>query len=149
MEWWLNLNRWDPSDAVGHIRLLCTPPLQKAMDARYSIAQWSLLTPEEALNAIKAIVLQPTSKAASWNTFFSDQQKSSESVGSFFTRTSQNVVDCEFRCPSCHNDLGDYLLLGKLITGLSDTSLRREVFRICDTLTIDSLRSFCAAYEST
>ena len=33
MEWWLNLNRWDPSDAVGHIRLLCTPPLQKAMGA--------------------------------------------------------------------------------------------------------------------
>ena len=67
MEWWLNLNRWDPSDAVGHIRLLCTPPLQKAMDARYSIAQWSLLTPEEALNAIKAIVLQPTNKATNFS----------------------------------------------------------------------------------
>ena len=81
MEWWLNLNKWDPSDAVGHIRLLCAPPLQKAMDARYSIAQWSVLTSEEALDAIKRIVLQPSNRAANWSNFFSDQQKSSETVG--------------------------------------------------------------------
>ena len=142
MEWWLSLNRWDPSDAAGHIRLCCTPELQKALDARYTVAQWSSLTGEEALNAIKGIVSQPSNKAANWDNFFSDQQRNNETVGAFFTRTSQSVLDCEFACPSCHADLGDYLLLGKIITGLRETTLKREVFRICDTLTIDSLRCF-------
>ena len=70
-------------------------------------------------------------------------------MSAYFTRSSQSIIDCEFECPSCNNDLGDYLLLGKLITGLNDISLKREVFRICDTFTIDSLRRFCVAYEST
>ena len=149
MEWWLNLNKWIPSEAVGHIRLLCSPPLQRAMDARFSVAQWSALSPTEALDAIKRIVLQPKNRAAVWSKFFSDNQKENESVSAFFTRCAQDVVECEFQCPSCSSDLGDYLLLGKLIVGLSDTTLKREVYRACDSFTIDSLRMFCGAYEAT
>ena len=80
MEWWLSLNQWEPSDAVCHIRLCCAPTLQRAMDARYSVAQWSILTPGETLDAIKRIVLQPTNRAANWSHFFSDHQKKSERV---------------------------------------------------------------------
>ena len=149
MEWWLNLNKWIPSEAVGHIRLLCSPLLQRAMDARFSVAQWSALSPTEALDAIKRIVLQPKNRAAVWSKFFSDNQKENESVSAFFTRCAQDVVECEFQCPSCSSDLGDYLLLGKLIVGLSDTTLKREVYRACDSFTIDSLRMFCGAYEAT
>ena len=149
MEWWLNLNKWVPSEAVGHIRLLCSPPLQRAMDARFSVAQWSVLTIAEALEAIKRIVLQPKNRAAVWSKFFCDNQKDSENISAYFTRCAQDAVECEFQCPNCACDLGDYFLLGKLIVGLSDTTLKREVYRICDSFTLDSLRIFCGAYEST
>ena len=138
MEWWLNLNKWVPSEAVGHIRLLCSPPLQRAMDARFSVAQWSVLTIAEALEAIKRIVLQPKNRAAVWSKFFCDNQKDSENISAYFTRCAQDAVECEFQCPNCACDLGDYFLLGKLIVGLSDTTLKREVYRICDSFTLDS-----------
>ena len=110
------------------------------MDARHSFAQWSSFSSDEALDAIRDIVLLPTNKAVAWSEIFDNKQGPSEPLNTYFTRTSQIAADCEFRCPSCDHNLGDYLLLGKLITGLYDTSLKKEVYRACDTFTIDSLR---------
>ena len=64
MSWWLKLNTWAQTEAVGYIRLSCVPELQKALDAKYTVQQWATLTTEEALNAIKQIVVLPTNQAA-------------------------------------------------------------------------------------
>ena len=108
MDWWLKLNNWNASDAVGHIRLSCTPELQRALDAKYSVLQWSMLAPHEALEAIKQITVQPVNKAAEWDKFFSNKQGASECISAYFTRSTQVVAECEFQCPRCTYNLGDY-----------------------------------------
>ena len=50
--------------------------------------------------------------------------------------------------PAVHN-LNDYMLLGKLMTGLCDGNLKKEVYRACDTFTVDSLKRFCTAYNAS
>ena len=37
MQWWLRLNAWGQSEAVGYIRLSCTPDLQRALDAKHIV----------------------------------------------------------------------------------------------------------------
>ena len=149
MDWWLRLNQWEASDAAGHNRLLCSAELQRAIDTRYSVLQWSMLSPPDALEAIKNITVQPSNKAAEWDKFFSNKQGPSENVNTYFTRSNQVVADCEFSCPRCRGDLGDYLLLKKIMVGLANTSLRKEVFRQCETFgDVNALRMFCVAYES-
>ena len=144
-ETWIRLNRFPSVEAVGHIRLLCASVLQRAMDSRHSVAEWSAFSVNEALDAIINIVLLPTNRAVAWNQFFSSSQNPNEQVNAFFTRAAQITADCQFSCPNSSHDLGNYLLLGKLITGLRDSCLRKEVFRACDMFTIDSLRRFCTA----
>ena len=55
MEWWLKINSYGPPEASGYIRLQCVPELQQALDSRYTVQEWSNLTANEALNAIKLI----------------------------------------------------------------------------------------------
>ena len=149
MDWWLKLNKFSAADAVGHIRLSCSPELQRALDTRYTVTQWSLMSSHEALDSIKQLAIQPSNRAADWDKFFSCKQVASENISAFFTRSAQVVAECEFSCPRCNSDIGDYILLRKVIVGLNNPSLRKEVFRQCDTLlNMDLLRSFCVAYES-
>ena len=57
-------------------------------------------------------------------------------------------MDCDFQCPGCERDLSEYMLLRKVLVGLSDSSLKREVFRQCDAFSdVGSLRAFCASFE--
>ena len=55
-QWWIELNRLPHVEAVGHLRLLCSSKLQKAMDAKYDVATWGSLTTEQVLDAIRDIV---------------------------------------------------------------------------------------------
>ena len=84
-----------------------------------------MLSLPDALEAIKNITVQPSNKAAEWDKFFSNKQGPSENVNTYFTRSNQVVADCEFSCPRCRGDLGDYLLLKKIMVGLANTSLRK------------------------
>ena len=101
MDWWLKHNQFNATDAVGHIRLSCSSELQHVIDTKYSVTQWSMLSPHDALEAIKNITVQPENKAAEWHKFFSNKQGPSENVHSYFTRANQVAADCEFSCPSC------------------------------------------------
>ena len=67
IEWWIRLNRFPNVEAVGHIRLLCSTALQRAMDLRPRVAEWSAFSVNEALDAIRNIVLLPTNRAVAWN----------------------------------------------------------------------------------
>lgn len=67
----------------------------------------------------------------------------------YFTKCAQEAMDCGFKCPKCDSDISKYMLLRKVIVGLSDYALRREVFGRCETFSdIDSLRGFCASFEA-
>ncbi|KAK3894919.1 hypothetical protein Pcinc_001367 [Petrolisthes cinctipes] len=149
MECWLGLNGWPPQQAVLHIRLHCTPALQRSLDARFSDREWRALATEEALDAIGCIALQVTNQAADWCKFFTSNQEYSESISEYFTRSAQCAADCEFKCPHCNNSLSEYMLLHKLVSGIASVELKEEVFRRCDSFSeVDSLRKFCVAFEA-
>ena len=144
MQCWLDLNGWVPVEAVLHIRLHCTPPLQRSLDARFTAAEWQALTVEEALDSVGRIALQATNQAADWCKFFTASQERSESMSEYFTRSAQCAADGEFKCPHCDNSLSEYMLLRKLVSGLESVVLKEEVFRRCDSFCdVDSLRKFC------
>ncbi len=148
-ECWVRLNQWGAPEAVLHIRLLCTPALQRTLDTRYTMLQWEALSTTEALDAIENLVLKGTNQAAVWSTFFSSRQAPGESVSDFFRQCSQTAADCGFQCPSCGDDLAEYMLLRKLMGGLSDPVMKREVFQLCKQFTsVDKLRTFCLTFES-
>lgn len=77
------------------------------------------------------------------------KQAVGEPVSVFIVRCTQSAADCEFQCPESQFDLSEYVLLRKVMTGLSDSSMRQEVFRQCEGFSdMDILRGFCAAYEA-
>ena len=123
VESWLRLAGWPDREAVLHIRLLCVPKLQCALDARFDSGQWEALTPKEALDAIGKLVLQASNQAVKWCDFFSLCQGSGESVSVYMTRCAQEAADCGFQCPTCDGDLTEYMLLRKVMVGLSDLSV--------------------------
>ena len=143
------MNNWSQTEAVGFIRLTCANELQRALDDRYTVQQWSVMTMEEALEAIAQIVVQPSNQAAEKGLFYSLKQGTYESISAFFTRAHKVAANCDFKCPSCDNGLGEYLLISKLAVGLSDPTLRKEVFRSYEVFkSVNALRSYCMAYET-
>ena len=105
-----------------HIRLICVLALQRMIDSRFSGDQWEQLLPKEALNAIGGLVLRASNQAVQWCKFFDNRQDEGEPMKKYFQR-------CEFQCPSCATDLSQYMLLRKLVVGLKDPVLKREVFQ--------------------
>ncbi|XP_076050210.1 uncharacterized protein LOC143030874 [Oratosquilla oratoria] len=149
MQCWLDLNGWAPTEAVLYIRLHCTPPLQRSLDARFTAAEWQALTVKEALDSVSGIALQATNQAADWCRFFTARQERNEPISEYFTRSAQCAADCEFKCPHCDSSLSEYMLLRKLVSGLESVGLKEEVFRKCDSFKdTDSLRKFCVAFEA-
>ena len=149
MSWWLRLNAWSQTEAVGFVRLSCTTELQRALDDKFTITQWADMTIEDALEAIRLITVQPTNQAAEKDIFYNLKQGTYESVSAYFTRAHKVAANCEFKCPNCTHGLADYLLISKLAVGLSDATLRKEVFRSYDVFdSVSALRSFCLAYET-
>ena len=70
MTCWLNLCRLQPPEAAHHIRLFCVPALQRALDARFTDAQWGALSIDAALKEIGKVVLRSTNQAVQWSDFF-------------------------------------------------------------------------------
>ena len=146
---WLQICRWPQQEAVLHIRLHCVLDLQRALDARFTDSQWGALTTEEAMDAIEKLVLRASNRAAQWSEFFTAMQGLNEPISEFFLRCNQRAIDCSFHCPNCSFDLTEYMLLRKLMVGLSDTKLRRHVFQSCDKITnVDALRTTCSAFQA-
>ncbi|KAK3888627.1 hypothetical protein Pcinc_007352 [Petrolisthes cinctipes] len=149
VECWVRLHWWGSPEAGLHIRLCCTLALQRNLDTRYTMLQWVALSTTEALDAIENLILKGTNQAVTWTTFFSSQQAHDGSVAEFFLQCSQLATNCKFQCPHCHGDLSEYMLLRKLMGGLSDKVLKREVFQMYDQFkSVDALRTFCITHEA-
>ena len=149
LEDWIELNAVGNGDAARYIRLLCAPRLQKTLDARFPKAQWDALSTTEALNNVSKLVLRTANQAVQWSDFFSVKQAVGESVSDYFTKCSQMVLDCAFQCPDCDKDLSEYMLVRKLVAGLREPALRREIFQCHGQFTdVDSLRAHCVAFEA-
>ena len=65
IECWLHC-KW-PRQAVHHVRLHCTPALQRAVDARFTLGEWGALTQSAALDALGKLVLRSFNKAVQWS----------------------------------------------------------------------------------
>ena len=149
MSCWLQLCKWPPSEAVHHVRLHCVPALQRALDARFTDGQWSALTPDAAMDEVGKIVLRSSNQAVHWAEFFSVSQGQGETISDYFIKCTQKATDCEFSCPNCSHDLSEYMLLRKLMVGLSDQVLKRQVYQMCNNYKdVDSLRAACCTYEA-
>lgn len=149
MEACMQLNEWTPAVAVVHIRLNCVPKLQQTIDTRYTGDKWENLNPKQALDAIGELVTHSTNQAVRWSSFFSSRQGEMEPMKEYFQRCSAEAAECGFQCPECEVDLSDYMLLRKLVVGLSDPVLKKEVFQGCPTLTsVEKLREKCFAHEA-
>ena len=149
MSCWLRLCRLQPPEATHHIRLYCVPALQRALDARFTDAQWDALSIDAALKEVGKVVLRSTNQAVQWSDFFSVTQGSEESISDYFVKCTQKATDCEFKCPNCSHDLSEYMLLRKVMVGLSDKELKRQVFQVCTSFSdIDALKATCCTFES-
>ena len=80
MSWWLRLNNWSQTEAVGFIRLSCATELQCALDDKHTVQQWAGMTADEALEAIRHITVQPTNQAAEKDVFYNLKQGNYESI---------------------------------------------------------------------
>ncbi|XP_050705760.1 uncharacterized protein LOC126991108 [Eriocheir sinensis] len=148
MECWLLLCRWPPQEAVQHVRLQCVPALHWALDARFTMDQWSTLTPPTALDAIGKLVLRPYTQAVQWAEFFGVRQEQ-ECVSEYITKCTQKATDCAFKCQQRSTDLSEYLSLRKLMGVLRDVTLRQQVYQACDSIgSVDALRAMCCAHEA-
>lgn len=149
MDTWLSLHGWPDEVGVQHIRLLCVPSLQTALDARYSIHQWEALSVSDALDAVGSVALRAVNQAVLWSDFFGSRQGRSEPMAEYFQKCTQQALDCDFRCPHCDGDLSDYMVLRKAIVGLSNPALKKELFQQCDVYSdVDKLRAKCMSYEA-
>ena len=74
MECWLFLGKWPRQEAVHHISLHSAPPLQCAVDARFTFDEWGILTQKDALDAIGKLVLCSSNQAVQWAEFFRASQ---------------------------------------------------------------------------
>ncbi|XP_064118967.1 uncharacterized protein LOC135223975 [Macrobrachium nipponense] len=138
MECWIELCRLPPHEVVHHIRLYCTPPLQQALDARFTSQEWSNLTATEAMDFIRDIVLRSTNCAVLWSEFFNATQGPGESVSDYFLKCSQNGHRLQFPVPSV-----------SLTVGLSDEAMRRHVYQCSNDInSVSALRARCCAYEA-
>ena len=114
-------------DTVIHIRLNCVPKLQK--DKRHLVGRWEMLSPEQALNAIGELVFQSPNQALWLSSFFSSRQGKEEPMKDYFQKCTAEVLECQFRCPTCDTDELDYMVFRKVMVGLSDPALKKEVFQ--------------------
>merc|ERR1712082_313131 len=93
--------------------------------------------------------MKASSQAVRWAEFFEDIQKPEEKVSDFATRCTQAATGCEFQCPSCDSDLTEYVLVKKLMVGVSEPALRQEIFRKYEAFkSVESLRTFCEVWEA-
>ena len=146
---WIALNRWSHTDSLMHIRLLCSLEVQSALDAKFTVSQWLAFTVKEVLDAIESLVTSTTNQAVLWDIFFSGHQASNESIKEYFNKCLQQCLDCNFRCPNCSGDLSDYILVRKVVVGLHDPVLKRELFQcVGDFASLDELRDKCLSFET-
>ncbi|MPC90109.1 hypothetical protein E2C01_085078 [Portunus trituberculatus] len=120
-----------PSVSVIHIRLNCVPKLQQMIDTGN---KWENLTPNQALDAVGELVKHSTNQAVRWNNFFNSRQGELEPMKDYFQRCSAEAAEYDFLYPMCEGDLSNFMLLRKLVLGLSDPVLKK-VFQGCAAFT--------------
>ena len=105
------------------------------------------MTPSDALDAVRRLVSRPSTQAAQWSDFFSAVQRRGKEVSKYFIQGAQLVNEWAFQCPQCSIDLSEYMLLKRLVGGLSDTALKQHVYMLCESITsVDELRELCCVH---
>ena len=149
VEYWLQLNNWNGREAVMHLRLWCEAELQSALDAKLSSAEVLAMTPTTMLDVLQDLVTSSSNQAVLWDVFFSSHQSVEESMKVYFNKCLQAAIDCKFKCPSCASDLAEYILVRKIMVGLHNPMLKRELYQSAsESMTLDELKMKCVAFEA-
>ena len=148
MEDWIRLSRLSTGDAVLNIRLNCEEKLRCAIDAQFSQTYWESLSKEDAFDAIKKIVTKSINMAVLWDKFFNRRQVAGESAKEYIHQCQQLALDCDFQCPHCNSDVSEYILLRKLVNGLSDVKLKQDVLQNYERFnTVEKFMVKCESFE--
>ncbi|XP_066965683.1 uncharacterized protein [Macrobrachium rosenbergii] len=149
VECWLHLNKWVGIEAVMHLRLWYEAELQSTLDAKLSSDEIFAMTPSAMLDAIQELVTSSSNQAVLWDMFFSSHQSAEESIKVYFNKCLQQAIDCRFKCPSCSSDLAEYILVRKIMVGLHNPMLKRELFQSAgESMSLDELKTKCLAFEA-
>ncbi|MPC49483.1 hypothetical protein E2C01_043286 [Portunus trituberculatus] len=123
---------------------------ESALDVRYSLSQWEALSASEALDAVGSVAQRAMNQAVLWSDFFNGGQGRAEPMAEYFQRCTQQALDCNLRCPECDSNLSDYMILRKAIVGLSNPTLKKELFLQYDMYSdVDKLRAKCLVIRSS
>ena len=134
---------------VMEMRLNMDIDLKRSIDINYS-ADWDTYTVENALSAVRNMVLRTSNVAVYQKEFDNIVQKSDETILEFVTRLRTCASDCSFVCPyDEEHDLTDYHLITRLRSGVFNETLQQELLQKHDTInTVDLIITYCEAFES-
>ena len=84
---------------------------------------------KEVLEVIECLATLTTNQAVLWNEFFRGPQAPNKSIQCYFSKFLQQSLDCKFYCPSSSGDLSEYILVRKIMVGLCDPVLKRDLYQ--------------------
>ena len=118
--------------------------LKRSIDTNFG-NQWDAFNVDDALDAIKTVVLLTSNVAVYRKEFDNTVQRDGETVREFVIRLKTCASDCSFICPfDDSHDLTDYHLINRLRSGICQETLQKQ-----DILTtVSSIITYCEAYES-
>ena len=131
------------------MRLHMDIDLKRSIDTNFG-NQWDVFNVDDALYAIKTVVLLTSNVAVYRKEFDNMVQRDGETVQEFVTRLKTCASDCSFICPfGDSHDLTDYHLINRLRSGICQEALQQELLQKQDILTtVSSIITYCEAYES-
>ncbi|XP_068219192.1 uncharacterized protein [Palaemon carinicauda] len=146
---WFQIGRVATEDAVLSIRLNCDDQLQRALDACYTADEWKALSLHQALDAVQEVTQKSVNRAILWDKFFSAQQGPMEPAKTYVHRCQELALDCAFRCPQCQNDMSDYMLTHRLVSGLNNCRLKQEILQDYEKYnSVAKILQKCEIYEA-
>ena len=146
---WLHLNKWVGREALMHLRLWCEVDLQSALDAKFTTDELLMMTPSAMLDAMLELVTSSSNQAVLWDVLFSSHQSAEEPIKVYFNKCLREAIDCRFKCPTCSCDLSEYILVRKIMVGLHNPMLKRELYQSAgESITLEELKTKCLAFEA-
>ena len=124
---WVSLNRWSIVDAVMHSSVMHDGGAE-CIGCKVHGFSVACAVGKEVLEVIQCLATSTTNQAVLWDVFFRGHQAPNKSIQGYFSKCLQQSLDCKFYCPSSSGDLSEYILVRKIMVGLYDPVLKRDLY---------------------
>ena len=123
--------------------------LKRAVDVNFK-DDWDTYTVEVAIDKIGTLLKSKNTPVVYRKEFDGMVQRDGEDIKTFITRLKACAADCNFVCPhDITHDLGEYHLINRIRSGVSDSILQQELLQKSDTLnTLSLITNYCENFES-